>query len=213
MKYFANRNEAGNILASRILKYSPPSPISVLALPRGGIPIALPIANALKVKLDIFIARKLGVPWHTEFAFGAIALPNILYLDKTTLESVQLNQEQIQHVIDKEKKELDRRTILYRGHRNYENLKDTTVILADDGIATGATMQAAIKGIKSFSPKSLWIAVPVADKIIIESLSSHADKIICINPVNHLNSVGMWYEEFSQLNDEEVLELLSQTHP
>jgi predicted phosphoribosyltransferase len=211
MEKYLNRTEAGRVLALELKKYADRKDVIVLALPRGGVPVAYEIAALLHLPLDIFIVRKLGVPGHEEFAMGAIASGDVCVLNDETISDLSLTPDAIHAVMEKEKRELMRRETVYRGGRPFPVLKDKTIILVDDGIATGASMRAAIKALYAFDPASLIIAVPVAEKMMCESMQLLVDKFICpLRPVNFY-AVGAWYEDFSQTEDEEVFTLLQKT--
>ena len=180
----------------------------VLALPRGGVPVAYEIATTLHVALDVFIVRKLGVPDQEEFAMGAVAAPDVIYLNKEIINQLHLSQSDIEAVYQKEKAELTRREIAYRGPQAFPVLQNKMVILVDDGIATGATMFAAIKALRLLHPQRIVVAVPVAAKDIVQEVNTLADDFICpLQPENFL-AVGKWYHHFGQITDLEVKDLL-----
>lgn len=211
MEKFINRKEAGIILAEYLKKYVSLSNTIVLALPRGGVPVAYEIAQALSVPLDVFIVRKLGVPGHEELAMGAIASGDTVIFNKGLLNQLNIDQFSIDTILQKEKEELIRREHLYRGERDFPTLKDKTIILVDDGIATGATMQAAVASLHKHIPASIIIAVPVAARETCVEMAKIVDQVICpLQPINFY-AVGIWYENFSQVSDEEVIELLEKS--
>lgn len=209
MDKYLNRCEAGKILANALAAYAKREDVVVLALPRGGVPVAYEIATRLEVPLDVFIVRKLGVPGHSELAMGAIAMGGAEVFNDDIINSLHITKkEAIQSVIAKEEQELKRRELTYRGHHTYPSLKDKTVILVDDGIATGATIRAAIKALRQLHPAEIIIAVPVADKQICENLTPLVDRLVCpLRPINFY-AVGAWYDDFSQTEDAEVSHLL-----
>lgn len=209
MDRYSNRREAGEILATQLAAYASRDDVIVLALPRGGVPVAFEIAKALLAPLDVFIVRKLGVPGHSELAMGAIAIGGATVFNEDIIEDLQISQEAIQKVIKDEKKELDRRSLVYRGDKPFPQLENKIVILVDDGIATGATIRAAITSLKEFKPARIIVAVPVADKKICQQLSPIVDELICPLQPTQLYAVGGWYEDFSQTEDEEVFLLLN----
>lgn len=209
MNKFSNRYEAGKILASQLQMYSKNPDVIVLALPRGGVPVAFEIAKSLSVPLDVFIVRKLGVPGHEELAMGAIASGDIVIFNEDIFQYLHISKSDVQKVIQSEQQELRRRETTYRGKKPFPSIMNKMIILVDDGIATGATMRAAITALKKQNPKKLIIAVPVAASSAIDEISTLADEIICpIKPL-HFYAVGAWYDDFSQTTDEEVFKLLN----
>src|SRR3990167_2605888 len=163
MKPYLNRKEAGKVLANQLHAYAHRTDVIVLALPRGGVPVAFEISKALHVPMDIFIVRKLGVPGHSELAMGAMATGDVTVFNEEIIRDLSIPPEAIQKVIDSEREEIKRRETKYRGQRTFPNLRDKTIILVDDGIATGATVRVAIKALYHLQPKSIVVAVPVAD--------------------------------------------------
>lgn len=212
MEKYIDRYEAGIILAEHLKDYANQENVVVLALPRGGVPVAYEIAKALSIPLDIFIVRKLGVPGHEELAMGAIASGGTIVFNESLMNQLNIEQTFIDSVLAAEQKELVRRELLYRGNRPFPNLLGKTIILVDDGIATGSTMLAAIKALHKLKPASIVIAVPVAAHSTCEELKTLVDKIVCpLRPINFY-AVGLWYESFPQTSDDEVIELLKQSH-
>ena len=212
MDKFFDRQEAGIILAKYLHDFANNPNVIILALPRGGVPVASEVATALSAPLDVFIVRKLGVPGHEEFALGAIASGGTVFFNEPVMTQLRLSRISVQHVIEKEQEELLRREHLYRGSRPFPNLKEKTVILIDDGIATGATMRAAIEALRKHKPASIVIAVPVAAYSTCEELAPLVEKIICpLRPIEFY-AVGLWYENFPQTSDNEVIELLKKSH-
>jgi putative phosphoribosyl transferase len=207
-RYF-NRYEAGKILAELLKQYANRPIVIVLALPRGGVPVAYEIATALSVPLDVFIVRKLGVPTHEELAMGAIASGGTIIYNKEIISELHITQLQIDQVIASEQQELERRNKKYRGDKLFPELKNKIIILVDDGIATGATMRAAVAALKKLNPKKIVMAVPVAALDTIQLMTSLVDEIVCPLQPAVFNAVGLWYEHFDQTDDAEVYELLS----
>jgi putative phosphoribosyl transferase len=207
-RIFRNRIEAGRLLAQQFLNFSEQHNTLVLALPRGGVPVGYEIAQALKIPLDIFLVRKLGVPGQEELAFGAIAMGNVVVFNESIVHQLGLDQQTIQAVIAKEQIVLDERNKKYRGSRPFPDLSEKNIILVDDGIATGATMRAAIIALRKLKCRQIIIAVPVAPPEIYAQFSSLAEKIICLATPESFFAIGSWYMDFSQTTDEEVYQLL-----
>jgi putative phosphoribosyl transferase len=203
-----NRTEAGQLLASKLTTYTNCPNGLVLALPRGGVPVAFEIASKLHLPLDVCLVRKLGVPGHKELAMGAIASGNIIVINRDVVNWLHVRQEDIARVADREKQELERRDRAYRGNRPYPSIRDRTIVLVDDGVATGATMRAAINALRQQQPKAIVVAVPVIAPSVYDELSTEVDKIICLKKPEPLNSISLWYEDFSQTSDGEVRDLL-----
>ncbi len=208
MEKFQNRQDAGKVLAECLKGYANRSDVIVLALPRGGVPIAYEIANALSVELDIFVVRKLGVPGNEELAMGAIATGDCVIFNNDIIKELDISEKNIDLVIQHERLELDRRNKKYRGDKKIPNLKNKIVILVDDGVATGATMRAAIMALRQQQPASIMMAVPVAEKSTCDELTDLVNEIVCPLQPNSFYAVGAWYEDFPQVEDEEVIELL-----
>lgn len=208
MKRFQNRTEAGQALAALLTQYGDRDDVLVLGLPRGGVPVAFEIAAALHVPLDIFLVRKLGVPGHEELAMGAIASGDVRVLNQDVVEMQQISDASLEQVTQSEQQELQRREHLYRGDRPVLPIQDQTVILVDDGLATGATMRAAVMAVRQHEPKEIVVAVPVGARQAYEQISPQVDAILCAVMPERFNSVGAWYEEFPQTSDREVCELL-----
>lgn len=205
---FKDRTHAGQELAKALASFSKDK-IIILALPRGGVPLGYELAKILSAPLDVIVARKIGMPQNKEFGIGAIAEGGIQILDKHTIDSIGLSQEALDELIKDEEVELNRRVTLYRKHKKLPNLHDKTVILVDDGLATGVTAKAAIETIKKHHPKRLIFAAPVCAYDTAQELSSMVDDVICLISPLDLRSVGMWYQHFDQTSDEEVVHLLS----
>lgn len=209
IKKFLDRRDAGKCLVDPLKAYAKKSDVIILALPRGGVPVAYEIANALSLPLDIFIVRKLGVPGYPELAMGAIAFGEMILLNEEIIRDFEIAKEAIEAVITTEKKELARRNQVYRHERPFPSLTQKTIIVVDDGIATGATMRTAIKALRQEKPAHIIVAIPVIEKSLIASIAHHVDQVISILQPEQLNAVGNWYEDFSQTTDEEVHQLLS----
>jgi putative phosphoribosyl transferase len=210
---FRNRIEAGQLLASQLKNYGNRSDVLVLGLPRGGVPVAYEVAKALNAPLDICLVRKLGVPGHKELAMGAIGSDGVRVLNYDVVSWLGISGKTIDEVAARELRELQRRDRAYRGDRPLPTVKNSTVILVDDGLATGATMRAAIAVLKQEQPQSIIVAVPVAPRAACDALKTEVDKVVCLATPEPFYAIGLWYEDFSQTTDEEVRHLLEQpTH-
>jgi putative phosphoribosyl transferase len=207
---FKDRTEAGQVLARKLAAYANHEDVVVLALPRGGVPVAFEIATALNVPLDVFLVRKLGVPGQSELAMGAIASSGVRVLNQDIVRSLRLSDAVIDKVAAKEQQELERRERLYRDDRPIPLLHERTVIIVDDGLATGATMRAAIEAIRQQQPARIVVAVPISSPETCRDLAVEVDEIICVETPQPFCSVGLWYEDFPQTTDEEVRALLKQ---
>ncbi len=205
---FSNRKEAGQRLAERLRDYANRKDVIVLGIPRGGVPVAFEVAKTLKVPLDILLLRKLGVPGHEELGFGAIASGGIRTLSQEIVEALRLSPLDIELVTNRERKELKRREHAYRGHRPPLSVKGLTVILVDDGIATGSGMRAAVGALRQMQPARIVIAVPVAPSSSCDRLRSEVDDLVCLAMPEPFYGVGQFYFDFSQVSDQEVNELL-----
>ena len=205
---FTNRREAGRILAERLRGHVPRSNVVVLALPRGGVPVAYEVAAALDAPLDVFVVRKLGAPGNEEYAIGAIASGDIGIVDAGAVAMLGLSQHDIDRIVEVERRELGRREQLYRRGRPFPDLVGKTVVLVDDGLATGATMRVAIEALRSRGPAAVIAAVPVGSREACAMVAAAADECICVMTPASFDGVGMWYTDFSQTTDDEVLELL-----
>lgn len=204
---FQNREDAGKKLAARISSLLLENPI-VLALPRGGLPVAYEIAQKIKAPLDIFLVRKIGAPNQPEFGIGAIAQGNVKILDKKAILQLRIPKAQVEKMIKEEGRELKRREALYRGSKPFPSLRDKTVILVDDGLATGLSAKAAILGVKRKKPKKIIFATPVCSYQSVKEIVKLCDDFICLKSSSDFTSVGNWYKDFDQLTDEAVLKLL-----
>lgn len=207
---FPNRREAGKLLAARLASYTSTPNLLVLALPRGGVPVAFEIARTLQAPLDVFLVRKLGVPGHEELALGAIASGGIRVLNLDVLQMLDIPDDVIEAVTFREQRELERRERIYRDDRSPLDVRDRTIILVDDGLATGASMRAAIVALREWQPRQIAVAVPVAAPQTCEALRAEVDDIICLDTPDPFYGVGWWYENFSQTTDTEVHDLLTQ---
>lgn len=207
---FSNRAEAGQLLAIELRDHHLPANVVVLALPRGGVPVGFEVAKALGVPLDVVIVRKLGVPWQPELAMGAIASGSFLTLDEELIGGLGLSQEEIDAVVAKESAEVARRENVYRRGRPALDLRGRTVVLVDDGLATGSTMLAAARYVRSLKPAKTLIAVPVASVQACRLLGKDADDCICLATPQPFAAVGQWYADFRQVSDAEVQRILEQ---
>jgi len=207
---FADRRDAGRVLAGLLTKYANRDDVLVLALPRGGVPVAFEVAHALRAPLDVFIVRKLGVPGQDELAMGAIATGGVRVLNEDVVDALGLSAKVIDAVAAREEKELERRERIYRGARTPPEVRERTVILVDDGLATGSTMRAAVAALRKQRPARIVVAVPVAAPETCEEFKTGVDETVCAATPRMFNGVGRWYEDFSQTSDGEVHELLAQ---
>jgi putative phosphoribosyl transferase len=205
---FRDRREAGRLLAARLSVYAGRPDVVVLALPRGGVPVAYEVAHALGAPLDVFLVRKLGMPGHEEFAIGAIASGDVLVLNEETLRDYGVRRDQVEAVVEAEKRELERREHRYRGDRPFRDLAGRTVILIDDGLATGSTMRAAVAALRQERPARVIVAVPTAPAETCDEMRAIVDEMVCLLTPEPFYAVGLWYDDFSQTTDEEVRELL-----
>ena len=210
MEYpFRNRTEAGRVLAQELSAYANRDDVIVLALPRGGVPVAFEVAHALHAPLDVFVVRKLGVPGHEELAMGAIASGGVLVIEPSVVEDLSIPMEVVLDVAAREEQERLRREREYRGDRPAPEVRGRTVILVDDGLATGSTMRAAVAALKKSQPAKIVVAVPVAVRSTCEELAEEVDEVVCARTPEPFYGVGEWYADFSQTTDEEVRELLA----
>lgn len=208
---FRDRQDAGRQLAARLKSYEKHPGACVLGLPRGGVVVAYEVAKTLELPLEVFLVRKLGVPWQPELAMGALAEGGRVLLNPAIVSGLGIPESEIKKVIGEEKAELLRRQKLYRGHRGVPELKGMEVILVDDGLATGATMQAAVQALKEKGAKKIIVAVPVGDVETCNTFRKEVDDLVCLRTPHPLLSIGQWYDEFGQTSDEEVIGLLSQS--
>jgi predicted phosphoribosyltransferase len=202
--HFRDRLDAGEKLAARLTAYRGDPDVIVLALPRGGVPVAYPVARALRAPLDVYLVRKLGVPGHEELAMGAIATGGVRVLNEMVVNALRIPESVLDAVAEKELHELERREREYRGDRARLDPRGRICILVDDGLATGASMHAAITGLRTEEPAEIVVAVPTAAPETCEMLEREVDAIICAVTPEPFYGVGMWYADFSQTTDEEV---------
>jgi putative phosphoribosyl transferase len=206
---FENRRDAGRKLAARLTEYVGRPDVVVLALPRGGVPVAFEVSQALGALLDVYLVRKLGVPGHEELAMGAIASGGVLVLNQGIIQELAIPRSLIEKVAQREQQELARREQAYRHGRPPLDLRGKTVILVDDGLATGATMAAAVSGIRAQAAQRIVIAVPTAAPETCQAFARIVDRIVCAETPEPFYGVGVWYADFSQTTDEEVRHLLA----
>src|SRR5438094_5926400 len=206
---FPNRAEAGRLLAEKLENYAGRSDVVVLGLPRGGVPVAYEVAQRLGAPLDVFVVRKLGVPGFEELAAGAIASGGVRVLNEDVVRALPNADQLIESVTEKETVELERREQTYRDGRPAPELRDRVVILVDDGLATGATMRAAVAALRQRAVAKIVVAVPVGPPDTCREIEQEADETICLSTPPFFQAVGQYYEDFSQTSDEEVRELLS----
>lgn len=213
MERFENRREAGKALAERLRAFARDEDAIVLALPRGGVPVAFEIAQTLEVPLDVFIVRKLGVPGYEELAMGAIASGGAKVLNDEVMRRMGIPRGQLDRILQLERVEIERREWEYRGDLPPLRLVGKRIILVDDGLATGATMRAAVMALREAEVAEIIVAVPVGSREAVDQLGREADQIICLLEPKDFEAVGAWYEDFSQTSDEEVRDLLGQSRP
>ncbi len=212
MDKYIDREHAGKFLANQLSEYANTSDVIILALPRGGVPVAYEIAHKLSAPLDVLIVRKLGVPGHQELAMGAISSGGAIVLNEELITTLGISEPSIERVIEAEENELLRRETLYHVHGPLLDLHGKTIVLVDDGIATGATMKVAIKALRQKRPAKIIVAVPVAARDTCNEMVKLADQLVCpLKPINFY-AVGLWYENFSQTSDDEVRTLLDKAY-
>jgi len=205
-----DRTEAGQLLAQKLREYANRADVVVLALPRGGVPVGFEVARALNAPLDVFVVRKLGVPGHEELAMGAIASGGVRVLNQDVIRALGISRGLVDLVAEREQRELQRREREYRDGRASVDIRDRTVILVDDGLATGSSMRVAAIALKKKEPAEIIIAVPVAAPQTCAEFRSVVDKVVCAATPEPFHAVGQWYRDFSQTSDEEVRDLLSE---
>ncbi|HSE38131.1 MAG TPA: phosphoribosyltransferase [Blastocatellia bacterium] len=206
---FKDRAEAGRLLAQKLQNFADKPDVLVLALPRGGVPVAAEIAHALGARIDVFIVRKLGTPGQKELAMGAIATGGVRVLNNDVIRLLRIREEEIAKVAVEEQRETESRERLYRGARPAPVVKDQTVILVDDGLATGSTMHAAVAALRQQQPARIVVAIPVAPPSTLREFAGEADDIVCVlTPDEPFDGVGRWYLDFSQTTDNQVRGLL-----
>lgn len=211
MARYQDRRHAGQVLAEALNHYKGRTHLEILALPRGGVPVGYEVARALGAPLEVFIVRKLGVPGYEELAMGAIASGGAQVLSRPLILRLGIPEKAIASAIAREREELARRERVYRGERAPLQLQGKTVILVDDGLATGSTMRAAAAGLQALKPARLVVAVPVAARETCEELAGEVDEVVCAATPDPFVSVGSWYEDFTQTEDDEVHALLAQS--
>ena len=206
---YVDRSDAGRQLA-RVLasRYAGRSDITVLGLPRGGVPVAFEIASALEATLDVFVVRKLGLPGHEEFGIGAIASGGIRIVDERVLRAYGIDERTLEDITERERRELERRERRYRDDRPFPDLHGRAVVLVDDGLATGSTMRAAVAALRQEGPRVIIVAVPVGATETCAAMSDDVDDLVCLRTPEPFYAVGLWYENFEQTTDEEVHDLL-----
>lgn len=205
---FKDRADAGRRLCSRLSQFAGRDGVLVLALPRGGVPVGFEVARTLMSPLDVLVVRKLGVPGQEELAMGAIASGGIRVINSDIVHALDISVQQVEERVAHEQQELQRREHLYRGNRRAPDIHGHTVILVDDGVATGATMRVAISAVRQQNPESLIVAVPVASNSVCQQLDKEADSTVYLYTPVDFYAVGQWYQSFTQTSDEEVRELL-----
>jgi putative phosphoribosyl transferase len=204
----ANREAAGQALAEALRAYRDRNDVIVLALPRGGVPVAMEVADALGAQLDLMLVRKLGTPGQKELAMGAIASGGGRVMNEGVVRALAISRQAIERVVEQESRELVRREQAYRGDRPWPDLADRYVILVDDGLATGATMRAAVEAVRAQEPAHIIVAVPVAPVDTIALLREQVDEVVCLAEPEPFQAIGLWYTDFSQVSDEEVRYML-----
>lgn len=210
---FRDRAEAGDLLAARLSGLAGREDVIVLALPRGGVPVGYEVARSLRVAFDVFVVRKLGVPGHEELAMGAIASGGVRLVNHDVADSLGIPQNVIDRVAEREQVELERRERLYRGTRPLIPLANKTVVLVDDGLATGSSMRAAVTATRLHQPARIVVAVPVGASPTCQDLADEADEVICLRTPEPFVAVGRWYRDFTPTSDDEVRTLLARNNP
>jgi putative phosphoribosyl transferase len=205
---FQNRTDAGQKLASKLSAYFAQTDVLVLALPRGGVPVGCAVARALQAPVDVFVVRKLGVPWNPELAMGAVATGGVRVLEQKTVRSLAIPNEEIAKVAAREELEVERQELAYRGSRGPVAIVGKKVILVDDGIATGSSMRAGVAALRKLNPARIVIAAPVATHAACALLRTLADEVVCAIEAEDFFAIGEWYEDFRQLSDADVQNLL-----
>jgi predicted phosphoribosyltransferase len=209
---FQDRVDAGRQLAAKLEQYAGRDDVIVLALPRGGVPVGFEVARALEAPLDVFLVRKLGVPGREELAMGAIASGGVRVVNEDIVRELKIPQRWLDLAAADELAELRRREVAYRGERPAPDVRGKTVILVDDGLATGASMKAAVAALRQMGPARIVVAVPVGAAQTCTELRGQADEVVCVETPDPFYAVGSWYRDFSQTTDQEVRELLGRNH-
>lgn len=204
---FGNRKDAGRRLADRLSQYRDEEPV-VFALPRGGVPVGYEVARSLDSPLDVFVARKLGAPGQPEFGIGAVAPGGVRVLVEDAVRRLGIPDDYLERITEEETAEVERRMRLFRGERPEPEVRDRTVILVDDGLATGVTAQAAVEALRAYDPRRLVLAVPVCAAQTVELLGPEVDEFVCLESPTDLGAIGLWYRNFEQVSDQEVVGLL-----
>jgi putative phosphoribosyl transferase len=207
MRRFRNREEAGRKLAEALASYRTERPI-ILALPRGGVPVGYEIARALAAPLDVWVVRKVGVPFRPELGMGAVSEGGEVYLSRDIVDYAGLSEEELAQACERKLREVEERVRIFRGGGPAPALRDRTVIIVDDGIATGGTTRAAIRAVRAQQPSKVILAVPVASPDVVQALSQEVDRVVCLLTPEDLYAIGMWYDDFTQVSDEAVVALL-----
>jgi putative phosphoribosyl transferase len=207
---YTDRKQAGILLAQKLAAYAGRHDVIVLALPRGGVPVAFEIARALQAPLDVLLVRKLGVPGHEEYAMGAIATGGICILQSDVIRQLAIPQASVDDLVQRKQEELAQRERLYRSNRPAPNLEGCIAIVVDDGLATGSTMLAAIHALRQARPARMIIAIPVGARESVARLQAEVDEIVCLSIPENFQAVGLWYEDFNQTSDDEVIHLLDE---
>jgi predicted phosphoribosyltransferase len=212
-KAFADRRQAGRILAHQLRSYAGRPDVIVLGLPRGGVPVAFEVARALDVVLDIFLVRKLGAPGHEELAMGAIASGDVVVVNDEVVSALKIGEDDVMAEVASERQELARREFIYRNGRPAADVAGKTVILIDDGLATGSTMRAAVTALRQKQPARIVVAVPVGAASTCAEFDEIADECVCAIAPEDFRAVGLWYDDFAQTSDDEVCYLLARANP
>ncbi len=205
---FRDRHDAGRQLADRLKSYAHRDDVVVLALPRGGVVVGYEVAEELGVPLDVFLVRKLGVPGHEELAMGAVASGGVRVLDSELVDVLGISAEELESIVGREQRELDRRERMYRGSRPVPDVRGRTVIVVDDGLANGAYMQDAVEALRQLEPEKVIVAVPVSPRSVCEAIRHGVDETICVLSPEPFVEIAVWYEDFFPIEDAEVHELL-----
>ncbi len=206
-----DRADAGHVLARELAVYANRKDVVVLGLPRGGVPVAYEVARELKAPLDVFLVRKLGAPGQEELAMGAIASGDVVVINDDVVTALKISREAIAAAVEHERQELARREAIYRDDRPPLDVEDKTVILIDDGLATGSTMRAAVAALRNQNPARIVVAVPIGAASTCAELRSIADDCVCVIAPEHFRAVGLWYDDFAQTDDALVCDLLNRT--